>query len=102
MECRALPAAGERMPPQGGAAYRSRQAKGERACRRAGERGGEAPRTTTVVAALPGASAPPACPAPPALRFFDSDLMTMRVERVRGKMTPECSIAALTSAWISS
>jgi hypothetical protein len=42
-----------------------------------------------------------ACPALRGLRFFDCDLMTMRVWRVRGKVTPECLIAALISAWIS-
>jgi len=45
-----------------------------------------------------------ACQARPVfleLRFFDSDLMIMWVERVRGKLTPECLIAALISAWIS-
>ena len=26
--------------------------------------------------------------------FFDADLMTMRIERVCGKLTPECLIAA--------
>jgi hypothetical protein len=35
------------------------------------------------------------------LCLFDADLMTMRVERVRGKVTPECLMAALNSAWIS-
>ena len=35
------------------------------------------------------------------LRFFDADLMTMRVERVRGNVALERLIAALNSAWIS-
>jgi hypothetical protein len=35
------------------------------------------------------------------LRFFDSDLMTTRIGRVRAKVTPERSIAASSSAWMS-
>jgi hypothetical protein len=45
-----------------------------------------------------------ACQARPPLFgfcFFDADLMTMRVERVRGKVTPEFFFAARNSAWIS-
>lgn len=34
-------------------------------------------------------------------RFFDPDLMIMRVVPVRGNVTPECLIAALINALIS-